>query len=548
MTIITGIPLAAVSSAIDGEVSAVMIKGGAVPTGCGMTFLTSGRKSGGRMIGIGCIIIIGSMTGDTLLGSITIAIAVAGGTLLLLMGTGQRETGIGMIKGSRFPGICRMARGTIVTEIIGLVIGIRDRIVIRAVTTPAVRRRIVIAIAVTGHAIQRGMGAGQREIGIGMIKSRRFPGGCRVTRGTIVAEIIGLVVGIADRVIIRTMAAPAIRGRIVIAIAMAIHAVYGGMSSRQRETGISVIKIDRLPGVCAVAGGTIMAEIICLMIGIADRVKLGLMASETITGQSRKLIIDMTVLATGPLMGAGKFKPGSFQMVKSAPLPVIGIMTLLAYRRKTESEVARIACPFIILTVAIITIGLGAAVSVGVTGDTFQIRMSARERKCLGMIKGGPFPARGVGQVALLAIQIKAGFLMGRLQRFHKIRQVASLTVHRCVAETMAGILVAMAGSAFQVGMHAHQREIGLIMFFQHVHAIFPSGGRMAAFTTDTQLILVYIGMTIDTGHAHPVKNQTLMTLTAGNILVLADQRITGQIMIKLIGIYRIKVTGRMAG
>ncbi len=256
----------------------------------------------------------------------------------------------------------------------------------------------------------------------------------------------------------------------------------------------------------------------------------------------------MTGKTAGLLMGARQLKAGSFKMVKTSPLPGFAAMALLANGRKSKCKMAGIACLFIIPAMAIITVGLRSAVTVGMAGNTLQVGMPPGERKGHGMIKGGAFPGGRIGQVAFLTIQIKACFLVGGLQCSHKIIQMAALTIHRRITETMAGRLFPMAGGAFQVGMNPHQGEIGCAVGIQHIHAVFPTGGGMAGFAAYPQFILMNIGMAIDTTDTDTVKYQALMTLATGNIPVLPDQGIPGPVVIKFIGVDRIKITGGMAG
>ncbi len=256
----------------------------------------------------------------------------------------------------------------------------------------------------------------------------------------------------------------------------------------------------------------------------------------------------MTGKTAGLLMGPRQLKTGSFKMVKTSPLPGFAAMALLANGRKSKCKMAGIACLFIIPAMAIITICFRSAVTVGMAGNTLQVGMPAGEGKGHGMIKSGPFPGGCIGQMTFLAIEIETRFLVRRRQRFHKVGQMTPLAIYRCIAETMAGSLFPMAGGAFQVGMNPHQREIGCAVGIQHIHAVFPAGGGMAGFAAYPQFILMDIGMAIDTTDADTIKYQALMTLAAWNIPVLPDQRITGPVMIKFIGVDRIKITGCMAG
>ncbi len=158
MTITTGIPLSPVFTGINGEIFAVMIKSGSVPAAGGVAAFTGGWKTGGDVIGIRHIIIVRLMTGNTFRGRVTVSVAVAGRTLLLLMSAGQGKIRIGVIKGGRLPGRGTVTGGAIMAEIIRLMIGIADSIEIRTMTTPAITGRVFIAVAMAIHTINGGMG------------------------------------------------------------------------------------------------------------------------------------------------------------------------------------------------------------------------------------------------------------------------------------------------------------------------------------------------------------------------------------------------------
>ena len=160
MTITTGIPLSPVLTGINRKIFAVMIKSGAVPAAGGMAAFTGGWKTGGNMIGVRHIIIVRLMAGNTFRGRITVSVAVAGRTLLLLMSACQGEIRIGVIKGGRFPGTGAVAGGAVMAEIIRLMIGIADSVEIRTMTTPAITGGVFIAVAMAIHTINGGMGTG----------------------------------------------------------------------------------------------------------------------------------------------------------------------------------------------------------------------------------------------------------------------------------------------------------------------------------------------------------------------------------------------------
>ncbi len=160
MTIGAIVPLAPVFTGINGKIFIIVIESSPVPAAGGMAAFTGRWKTGGDMIGIRHIIIVRLMTGNTFLGRVTVSVAVAGRTLLLLMSAGQGKIRIGMIKGGRFPGTGTMAGGAVMTEIIRLMIGIADSVEIRTMTAPAITGGVFIAVAVAIHTINGGMGTG----------------------------------------------------------------------------------------------------------------------------------------------------------------------------------------------------------------------------------------------------------------------------------------------------------------------------------------------------------------------------------------------------
>ena len=66
------------------------------------------------------------------------------------------------------------------------------------------------------------MGAGERKLGVGMIKKRRLPGIRGVALGAIGAEIVLHVVRVAHPGIIGLVTGVAIRGGVIVAIGVAV--------------------------------------------------------------------------------------------------------------------------------------------------------------------------------------------------------------------------------------------------------------------------------------------------------------------------------------
>ncbi|RMH64409.1 MAG: hypothetical protein D6677_04955 [Calditrichaeota bacterium] len=59
---------------------------------------------------------------------------------------------------------------------------------------------------------------------------------------------------------------------------------------------------------------------------------------------------------------------------------------------------------FVIFFMASVTIGLCAAITIGMAGNTFQAGMSAGEWEKLCMFENGVFPASLIGQMAFFAV------------------------------------------------------------------------------------------------------------------------------------------------
>ena len=73
VTIGANVPFSLMTAGINREIEIVMIPGSLIPTAGIVTILTSGRESGGLMIGIGGIVVIILMTGKTVCRGVIVA-------------------------------------------------------------------------------------------------------------------------------------------------------------------------------------------------------------------------------------------------------------------------------------------------------------------------------------------------------------------------------------------------------------------------------------------------------------------------------------------
>ncbi|RMH64410.1 MAG: hypothetical protein D6677_04960 [Calditrichaeota bacterium] len=305
MAVAACIPFVFMLPGIDGEILAVVIERSAFPIIRVMAVIAGGWETGGRVIGIGCAVIIGLVAGHAFRGCIAVTVAMARGAILLLMGAGEREVGIVMIKISRRPLCGVMTGGAIVTEIVAYMVGVLHTIKITAMATPAIGGRVGVAVAVAVDTVDGSMGAGKREIGVGVIEVSRRPLCGVMTGGAIMTEIVGGMVRIVRIVKVAAMATPAIGRRVAVTVAVAVDAVDGSMGAGKREIGVGVIEVSRRPLCGVMTGGAIMTEVVGGMVRIIGVVKVGVVTAKTISRQAVQFIVYMTIDALNGTVRAG---------------------------------------------------------------------------------------------------------------------------------------------------------------------------------------------------------------------------------------------------
>ncbi len=166
------------------------------------------------MIGIGGLVVIGLVAGNTFRGSIGI-IPVYMTEIAIRKGVPAGERELAVVKCSRFPpGICGMALVTRGGILCGRVIGIGGLVVIGLVAGNTFRGSIgIIPVDMTEIAIRKGMPAGERELAV--VKCSRFPPGiCGMALVTCCGILCGRVIGIGGLVVIGLVAGNTFRGSI----------------------------------------------------------------------------------------------------------------------------------------------------------------------------------------------------------------------------------------------------------------------------------------------------------------------------------------------
>jgi len=178
---------------------------------------------------------------------IGIAGRVAIDTDLGAMGAFQRERRTVVIKGRRLPYRIGMAAGTVVIQLVGHVVGINSRIVIRLMATIALfdcafKCRRMALVAAHLH-VRAGQGIGGRAV----IKTARLPACDIVTGRAGDVEIAQYVVGIGLFIIYFFVASIALFGRTFKSGRMALAATCVNMSAGKCIAGDVVIESCRAP-------------------------------------------------------------------------------------------------------------------------------------------------------------------------------------------------------------------------------------------------------------------------------------------------------------
>ena len=251
MAIGADIPFSLVTAGINRE---IVIPGRIVPVGSAVTGLALRRESGRQVIGIGGGVIIILVTGKALNRGAGIAVGMAIQAVQRHVRPGQRETGVVMIEDRRRPAGGAVAFGAILAKVVGHVIGVLHRHIIILMAGITFHRRIGITLLVTLNAVQRHVRSGQWEPGVVVIEQHIIPIAGVVALQTLVAEVVGHVIGVLHRVEIILMAGEAGGRRIGIALVVAFDAVQRHVRSGQREPGVVVIEQHVVPiaGVVAI--------------------------------------------------------------------------------------------------------------------------------------------------------------------------------------------------------------------------------------------------------------------------------------------------------
>jgi len=268
-----------------GERELGMVKRGRFPPRIGgVALVTGSRVLCSHVIGIGCLVIIGQVTGNTLRGRVRVIpadmaeIAISQG-----MPAGERE--LCMVKRGRFPtgiGVMTLVTGSRI--LCCRVVGIGGLVVIRLVAGNTLRGRVrVIPADMAEIAISQGMPAGERELC--MVKRGRFPAGIGVvTLVTGCRVLCSHVIGIGCLVIIGQVTGNTFCGSIgVIPVDMTQVTIGQCMSAGERENGM--VKSGGFPSRIGIMTLVTGSRVLCShVIGIGSLVIIGDVTGRTLIG------------------------------------------------------------------------------------------------------------------------------------------------------------------------------------------------------------------------------------------------------------------------
>jgi len=153
------------------------------------------------------------------------------------------------------------------------------------------------------------MFAGQRELRVGMIESRRSPDSCGMAGLAVMREItrhVRRIVGPLEVVRVATVASR--RKSRVDPILMAIGARHGGMPAGQRELCCGMVKRRGRPGRCRVTGLALTRETAAHVRRIGGRLEITGMAAVAGGGQPGILAVLMALSTLHARMPAGQRK------------------------------------------------------------------------------------------------------------------------------------------------------------------------------------------------------------------------------------------------
>ena len=337
---------------------------------------------------------------------------VATSAVHLLVGSGEREPGLAVIERGRSPAVHAVAARARRGEGGRHVVRVLGGLIVRLVAGEAVggRARVLAAhvAAGTGHRL---VPAGEGEPGLAVIEGGRSPGvrgvageaGGREAGRDVVRVLGGLVLGLVAR--------DAVGGRArVLASHVTLGAVHALVGAREGESGLAVVGEGRgPPGVDVVAGVALGGESGRDVVGVLDRLVVGLVAGEAVGGRPRVLPTHVATSAVHLLVGSGEREPG-LAVIERGRSPTVHAVAGRARRREGGRHVVRVLGGLVLGLVAGDAVGgrarvLAPHVALGAVHALVSTREGESGLAVVGEGRGPP----GVDVVAGVALGGESG-------------------------------------------------------------------------------------------------------------------------------------------
>ena len=309
-----------------------------------VALLAGGRESGVRYRS-GGVIVIGLVTADARdIGDVVVVVDVAIGTLPRRngMGSGERESRLGVIECRGLPRCSVMADIACLREAASHVVGIRGSLEILEMAgnaSAAGQVVVIIRVAIGTGARRNGMGTGQREVDAGVVEGCRRPTCGGVAGVACCCEIQGLVIRIGCALEILQVAADTgrvIEGVVAVDVTIGTGARRHGVLPGEREARAVVIKGRVHPVAGVVALGASLREIRADVVRIRCALKILKVAADASGAAQVVVATSVTIRALAGrhsvLARECKSRDG---VVELGVRPLHGIMAVLAGGRET---------------------------------------------------------------------------------------------------------------------------------------------------------------------------------------------------------------------
>lgn len=299
---------------INGKIQIVVVKCRRHPGSLSMTAFTGRRELCSLVVGVVGIVVIRLMASVTGVGRIVVVALVTGKTIVCNIGVCALQDIIVVVDGERGGGPSRLggvAIGAVLRDVQCHVPWIGGTVVIRQMAAYALVRSIVVIPLVAGKAIvlDRQMRTVDQPVVVVYVECGRSPSGCGGVAALAIPGQIEAGVGRIDRRIEIT-AVTSVAGirRVDVIPVMAALAVVAYLIMRTIQHVKVVVNVEprRSPtGLCRMAGGAIIGDSQCNVVGIGRLVEI-VLVTIIAYGGSAFVSILMAIQAIGHEMRTGQ--------------------------------------------------------------------------------------------------------------------------------------------------------------------------------------------------------------------------------------------------